>query len=71
MLSKSIANAMSVKVFPVVEFSIIVGMVVITYLSMSSGKFGSLKPLTRMSASMLLGSVGYMVGKTVVTAYAF
>jgi|GEM_PF-5091207 hypothetical protein len=70
------------QIFPVVEFSLIITMVIVTYWGMHTGGFSRVKPITKFSVSMLLGSLGYMAGKMVVialfaskvappTAYAF
>lgn len=70
------------QIFPAVEFSLIITMVIVTYWGVHIGGFGHVKPATKFSVSMFLGSFGYMVGKMVVialfasraappTAYAF
>lgn len=70
------------KIFPAVEFSLIISLVIVTYWGMHIGGFSHVKPAAKFSVSMFLGSLGYMIGKTVVialfagnvtpeTAYAF
>lgn len=70
------------RIFPVVEFSLIISLVIVTYWGMHAGGFTHVKPAAKFSVSMLLGSLGYIIGKTVVialfagsvppeTAYAF
>ncbi len=70
------------KIFPVVEFSLIISLIIITYWGMHLGGFSHVKPAAKFSVSMFLGCLGYMIGKTVVialfagtatpeTAYAF
>lgn len=70
------------QIFPVVEFSLIITMVIVTYWGMHLGGFGHVKPAAKFSVSMFLGSLGYMIGKIAVialfagsvapeTAYAF
>jgi len=82
-MSENIVNVLlKSKVFPVVEFSLIISMVIVTYWGMHIGGFGHVKPAVKFSVSMFLGSLGYIAGKMVVialfagkatpdTAYAF
>lgn len=82
-MSQNIVNVLTKsQIFPVVEFSLIITMVIITYWGMHMGGFSHVKPAAKFSVSMLLGSLGYMAGKMVVialfaskvappTAYAF
>lgn len=82
MLQNSVNVLTTSQVFPVVEFSLIVTMVILTYWGMDMGGFSGVKPAAKFSVSMFLGSLGYMAGKIVVialfaskiappTAYAF
>lgn len=82
MLQNTLNVVLKSQIFPVVEFSLIITMVIITYWGMSLGGFGYVKPAATFSVSMFLGSLGYMIGKMVVialfagsvtpeTAYAF
>jgi hypothetical protein len=82
-MSSNIVNVLTKsQIFPVVEFSLIITMVIVTYWGMDMGGFSRLKPATKFSVSMFLGSLGYMAGKMAVialfaskitppTAYAF
>jgi hypothetical protein len=82
-MSQNVINVvLKSQIFPVVEFSLIITMVIVTYWGMHLGGFSHVKPATKFSVSMFLGSLGYMIGKMVVialfagnvtpeTAYAF
>jgi hypothetical protein len=70
------------KIYPVVEFSLIISLIIVTYWGMHVGGFTRIRPAAKFSVSMLLGSFAYMAGKMVVialfagasppeTAYAF
>lgn len=70
------------KIFPAVEFSLIISLIIVTYWGLHISSFGRVKPAAKFSVSMFLGSLGYMIGKVVVialfasgptpeTAYAF
>ncbi len=82
MLKNTTNVLLNSQIFPIVEFSLIITMVIVTYWGMHIGGFGRVKPAAKFSVSLLLGSVGYMIGKTAVialfagsvtpeTAYAF
>ena len=82
-MSQNIINVLTTsQIFPVVEFSLIITMIIVTYWGMHMGGFSAVKPVTKFSVSMFLGSLGYIAGKMVVialfaskiappTAYAF
>lgn len=82
-MSQNVINVLTTsQIFPVVEFSLIITTVIVTYWGMHMGRFSSVKPVTKFSVSMFLGSLGYIAGKMVVialfaskitppTAYAF
>lgn len=82
-MSQNIVNVLlNSQIFPVVEFSLIITMVIVTYWGMHVGGFWRVKPAAKFSVSMFLGSLGYIAGKLVVialfaskippeTAYAF
>jgi hypothetical protein len=70
------------QIFPVMEFSLIISMIIVTYWGMNMSGYSSVKPAAKFSVSMFLGSLGYIAGKMVVialfagkvappTAYAF
>lgn len=70
------------KIFPVVEFSLIISLIIVTYWGLHISSFGRIKPPVKFSISMFLGSLSYIIGKVVVialfasgptpdTAYAF
>lgn len=56
------------KIFPAVEFSLIISMIIVTYWGMHLGGFSHVKPAAKFSVSLFLGSLGYMIGKMVVVA---
>ncbi|KKT70043.1 MAG: hypothetical protein UW65_C0004G0011 [candidate division WWE3 bacterium GW2011_GWB1_44_4] len=56
------------KIFPVLEFSLIIALVIVTYWGMYLSAFKNVKPVTKMTLSMFLGTVGYIIGKTTVIA---
>lgn len=82
-MSQNMINVLlNSQIFPVLEFSLIISMIIVTYWGMHVGGFGHVKPATKFSVSMFLGSLGYMLGKMAViavfastvapqTAYAF
>jgi hypothetical protein len=82
-MSMNIINVLTKsEIFPIVEFSLIITMIIVTYWGMSIGGLNNVKPAAKFSVSMFLGSLGYIAGKMVVialfaskiappTAYAF
>jgi len=82
MVENTVNTVLNSKIFPVVKFSLIISLIIFTYWGMHLGGFGHVKPAAKFSVSMFLGSLGYIIGKTVVialfaasvtpeTAYAF
>lgn len=56
------------KIFPVVEFSLIIALIIVTYWGMYISAFNKVKPAAKFTLSMFIGTIGYIIGKTTVIA---